>query len=93
MSTFTYGAILVGVGATVALADGTELDFGPTASVAALTVAVVVLVAGVFSTRAKVDPVDPVDPPESTSGTDLQEDLDLDPEEPDESETSSERQL
>ncbi len=90
MSTFTYGAILVGVGATVALADGTELDFGPTASVAALTVAVVVLVAGVLSTRAKADPGDPGDPQESTTGTDPQDDLDPDSEGRDEVEAPSE---
>ncbi|MCP5031515.1 MAG: hypothetical protein GY939_06885, partial [Actinomycetia bacterium] len=45
--TFIYGSILVAVGVTAALADGTGLEFGPTASVAALIVAVVVLVVAV----------------------------------------------
>ncbi len=77
MATFIYGSILVAVGVTVALTDGTGLEFGPTASVAALTVAVVVLLAALLSSRAKANPAGRVDPPEVKTESDQEADLDL----------------
>jgi hypothetical protein len=51
MSTFIFGVIMVAIGLTAALADGTDLRWASTASVAALGAAVVILVAALMAPR------------------------------------------
>lgn len=51
MATFTFGVVVVAIGLTAAVADGTDLGWASTASVAALGAAVVILVAAVMAPR------------------------------------------